>query len=46
VAVAETSNHETFTAIMLRVGSLGSIRTSSLRAFDRTEIERIVAKAG
>jgi uncharacterized protein with GYD domain len=44
--VTEAPDDGTSTAIILQVGSLGDIRTSSLRAFDRTGIERIVAKAG
>jgi uncharacterized protein with GYD domain len=46
VAVVEAPDDETFTALMLQVGSLGNIRTSSLRAFDQTEMERIIQKAG
>ena len=46
VTAIEAPDDETFTAIMLQAGALGNIRTSSLRAFDRTEIERIIQKTG
>lgn len=46
VAVAEAPDDETWTALALELGSLGYVRTQTLRAFDRTEIERIIAKAG
>lgn len=46
VAVVEAPDDETFTALMLQVGSLGNIRTSSLRAFDQAEMDRIIQKAG
>lgn len=44
VAVTEAPDDETFTAVALTLGSLGNVRTTSLRAFDQDEIERIIEK--
>ncbi len=46
VAVTEVPDDETYTALGLELGSLGNVRTQTLRAFDRTEIERIIGKTG
>jgi uncharacterized protein with GYD domain len=46
VAVIELPDDETAAAAGLRVGSLGSIRTSTMRAFSAAEMGRIVTKAG
>jgi len=46
VVVTEVPDDETYTALALQLGSLGNVRTQTLRAFDRTELERIIAKAG
>ncbi len=46
VVVIEAPDPETFTAFALELGSLGNVRTVSLRAFDQGEIERIIAKTG
>ncbi len=46
VAVTEAPDDETATAVLLEVGSLGNVRTQTLRAFDRDEIQGIVAKTG
>lgn len=46
VVVTEVPDDETYTAIALQLGSLGNVRTQTLRAFDRSEMERIIAKAG
>ena len=46
VVVTEVPDDETYTAIALQLGSLGNVRTQTLRAFDRSEIERIIAQAG
>jgi len=32
--------------MQLTVGMSGSVRTTTLRAFDREEIERVIAKIG
>jgi uncharacterized protein with GYD domain len=42
VAVSEFPDDETATAFLLKVGSLGNIRTKTLRAFDANEVQRIV----
>src|SRR5712691_3036610 len=44
VAITEAPDDETFTAIGLILGSLGNVRTATLRAFDEAAIERIIAK--
>ena len=46
VVVTEVPDDETYTALALQLGSLGNVRTQTLRAFDRTELERIIAKVG
>ncbi len=46
VVISEFPDDETGTAFLLAVGSLGNVRTQTLRAFDRDEIQRIVAKTG
>ncbi|MCI0635644.1 MAG: GYD domain-containing protein [Actinobacteria bacterium] len=46
VAITEAPDPETFTALTLELASMGNVRTMSLRAFDRGEIEQIVAKTG
>jgi uncharacterized protein with GYD domain len=45
VAISEFPDDETATAFLLKVGSLGNVRSTTLRAFDADEIERIIAKA-
>ncbi|OEJ25020.1 GYD family protein [Streptomyces agglomeratus] len=45
VAVVEAPDDETATAMLLQVGGLGNVRTTTLRAFDREEMDRIIAKA-
>jgi len=46
VVVTEVPDDETYTAIALQLGSLGNVRTQTLRAFDRSELEKIIAKTG
>ena len=46
VAVTQAPDDETFTAIALQLGSMGNVRTTTLRAFDRTEITKIIQKTG
>ncbi len=46
VVVTDVPDDETYTAIALQLGSLGNVRTQTLRAFDRSEVERIIAQAG
>jgi uncharacterized protein with GYD domain len=46
VGVLDAPDDETATAFALQQSSRGAIRTSTMRAFNREEIEGIVAKAG
>jgi uncharacterized protein with GYD domain len=46
VALADFPDDETGTAFLLAVGSLGNVRTTTMRAFTREEMEGIIAKAG
>ncbi|MEU3348927.1 GYD domain-containing protein [Streptomyces sp. NPDC006700] len=45
VAVVEAPDDETATAALLHLGGAGNIRSTTLRAFDRGEMERIITKA-
>lgn len=45
VAVVEASDEETATAVLLRLDGVGNVRTTTLRAFGREEMDRIIAKA-
>jgi uncharacterized protein with GYD domain len=44
VAVVEGPNEETMTALGLSLGSLGNVRTETLRGFSAEEMNRIIAK--
>jgi uncharacterized protein with GYD domain len=46
VAIIEAPDDETATAFALATGSQGSIRSTTLRAFDREEVKGILAKVG
>jgi len=46
VTVAEFPDDETGMAAMLQVGALGSVRTTTMRAFDAEEMTGIIARAG
>ena len=46
VSVADFSDDETATACLLQVGSLGYVRTNTMRAFGAEEMGNIVRKAG
>jgi len=46
VAITDAPDDETATAGLLKVGSLGNVRTTTMRAFSRDEVGRIIAKAG
>jgi uncharacterized protein with GYD domain len=46
VTVVDFPDDETATAALLRVGSLGSIRSNTLRAFNAEEIGAIIGRAG
>ncbi|GGQ94204.1 GYD domain-containing protein [Streptomyces aurantiogriseus] len=45
VAVVEAPDDETATAALLQLGGVGNVRTTTMRAFDREEMDRIIAKA-
>jgi uncharacterized protein with GYD domain len=45
VALAEAPDDETIVAVNLALGAQGNIRTTTLRAFDESEMLGIVAKA-
>ncbi|MCM2578183.1 GYD domain-containing protein [Streptomyces meridianus] len=45
LAVVEAPDDETATAALLQVGALGNVRSTTLRAFGRDEMARIIAKA-
>ena len=44
VVVVEAPNDETMSAFMLKIGSLGNVKSHTLRAFRREEMEDILAK--
>ena len=46
VAVAEFPDDETATAALLRLAEGGNVRTTTMRAFDRADMGRIIEKAG
>jgi uncharacterized protein with GYD domain len=45
VAVVEAPDDETATAALLQLGGVGNVRTTTLRAFGREEMDRIITKA-
>ena len=45
VLTAEAPDDETMTAISLKLASLGNVKTTTMRAFNETEMEKIVQKA-
>ncbi len=44
IGIFEFPNDETFAAFALAVGSRGAVRTESLRAYSREEMQRILQK--
>ena len=44
VLLLDAPDDETMTAFALRLGSLGNVKTHTMRAFSRDEIESILAK--
>jgi uncharacterized protein with GYD domain len=46
VAVSEFPDDETGTAALLQVGSLGNVRTNTMRAFNADEMGNIIRRAG
>jgi uncharacterized protein with GYD domain len=45
IAILEAPDPETLTAALLKLGSQGNLRTSTLRAFTAEEMRGIIAKA-
>jgi uncharacterized protein with GYD domain len=45
VGIVEAPDDETATAALLRLGEVGNVRSTTLRAFGRDEVEGIIAKA-
>jgi uncharacterized protein with GYD domain len=46
VVIADAPDAETMTAALLNVGSLGNVRTTTLQAFDKDTLAKIISKAG
>ena len=46
VAILEAPDDESATAFLLQVGSLGNIRTTTLRAYTREEMSSILGRLG
>jgi uncharacterized protein with GYD domain len=44
VLLVDAPDDETMTAFMLKVGSLGNVKTQTMRAFGKEEMEKILAK--
>ncbi|SCL25915.1 Uncharacterized protein, contains GYD domain [Micromonospora pallida] len=45
VAVVEAPDDETAAAALLKLGGAGNVRTATMRAYGRDEMDRVVAKA-
>ena len=46
VCVFEAADEESLTAALLKLGSAGNVRTTTLRAFSKSEFDAIVSRAG
>ena len=46
VVVFEAPDDEALTAFLLQLGSLGNVRTQTLRAFNAEEMSRIIERTG
>jgi uncharacterized protein with GYD domain len=46
VVIVEGPDDESLTALLLELGRGGNVRTETLRAFDRAEMEAILGKPG
>ncbi len=46
VTVADFPDDEAATAFLLKIGSQGNIRTTTMRGFSRDEMARVLEKAG
>ena len=44
LVVLEAPDEQTATAVLLKLGGHGNVRTQTMRAYDRAEMEPIVAK--
>ncbi len=44
VITAEAPDDETLTALAIKLGALGNVKTTTLRAFNETEMEKILQK--
>ena len=44
VATVEAPNDETMASLMMKVGSLGNIKSQTLRAFDEAEVSKVLSK--
>jgi uncharacterized protein with GYD domain len=44
VVLLEAPNDETMSAFTLKIGSMGSVKTQTMRAFRREEMEGILSK--
>ena len=45
VVTSDFPDDETATAFLLKLGSLGNLRTKTMRAFESTDVERIIKKS-
>ena len=46
VSILEAPDDESATAMLLELGSAGNLRTTTLRAYDREEMSRIIERLG
>ncbi len=46
LVIFEAPDEESFSAFLLEVGSLGNVRSTTMRAFDREEMASILGRAG
>ncbi len=46
ITISEFPDDQAATAFLLRIGSLGNIRTQTMRAFDTQEMNAIMSKTG
>ena len=46
VAIAEAPDDESATAFLLELGTLGTVRTTTLRAYNREEMSGIIQRLG
>ena len=46
VLILEAPNDETLAKFLLKIGSLGNVRTTTLRAYPETEYRKIIAELG